>query len=757
MDQTTDKSLDGYQEWLGIPLGPRPPNHYVLLGLELFESDVEVIRRNANDRVKIVRPRCLKHRDLGTTILNEIAKAVVCLTDLESKAVYDATLRKGDSHAEQPAAPEAIDRGQTARFATIDEKNILELLEPGDGHLRYATSSEPSDGYCKWLGIPSGPRPPNHYVLLGIDLYESDEQIIRTAADDRMRLVQSQSVEHLELGKKILIEITTAKKCLTNLDDKAAYDWMLRNSRTISRDDEASVSKVAADEASYAAYAVCCAAIARTLQRWRRGFAAQSPVVQITIVCAALVGGLCVIAGGLWDCSRRHTSDSPIVASVGLDTLSTDHKPGRTATQPGDVLKQKSAESGWLSIETDNELRTLSGQEVRLSVKCRCPSIGGRPSARIDWGDGAPTNDQPIPVATIQRPDSLLESAGLLLVKHKYAKSGQYLVRITVTADRAAPAERTLMATVSNVQMKLDVNGDQHVAEGEEVRVTAMCRHSGQTDRPLITIDWGDNSHEDCPRIKEPDFKTVDVHTITSQHLYQRPGRYQVIVTATGSDGGSVTASLRVHVAQGVPMIIENVDLTKGSGTKEYRVSARVRHRGGVDKLTAKITWGDGTQAKCEVTGSDGTIACEEGMISAAHKYASNGSYRVIVDVSDGKASVTQTRYVLVAGELRGDRIASPPRHVAGPQPTHSLGGRTNRSSVHTPSTHNKKKLQFFAVAWLKDGKVVNFKIVHGTREEAVIAMNHLAIGEKHGGKLYISPRGRSSKAEAEEDLEDKR
>ncbi|MCH8046291.1 MAG: hypothetical protein IID44_21495, partial [Planctomycetes bacterium] len=41
--------FDPYHSWLGIPPRHQPPNHYRLLGVQAFESDVEVIA-NAADR-----------------------------------------------------------------------------------------------------------------------------------------------------------------------------------------------------------------------------------------------------------------------------------------------------------------------------------------------------------------------------------------------------------------------------------------------------------------------------------------------------------------------------------------------------------------------------------------------------------------------------------------------------------------------------------------------------------------------------------
>lgn len=39
------------------------------------------------------------------------------------------------------------------------------------------------DPYRKWLGIVPKDQPPNHYRLLGIELFESDPDVIEGAAD----------------------------------------------------------------------------------------------------------------------------------------------------------------------------------------------------------------------------------------------------------------------------------------------------------------------------------------------------------------------------------------------------------------------------------------------------------------------------------------------------------------------------------------------------------------------------------------------
>jgi len=46
------------------------------------------------------------------------------------------------------------------------------------------------DPYHKWLGIPLAEQPPNHYRLLGVAVFESDGDVIESAADRQMAYVR---------------------------------------------------------------------------------------------------------------------------------------------------------------------------------------------------------------------------------------------------------------------------------------------------------------------------------------------------------------------------------------------------------------------------------------------------------------------------------------------------------------------------------------------------------------------------------------
>ena len=89
-----DPNFDPYYKWLGIPPKDQPPNHYRLLGLELFESDQDVIESAAVKQISYVRSFAIgPQSEHSQLILNELSVARVTLLNVKSKQVYDLKLR----------------------------------------------------------------------------------------------------------------------------------------------------------------------------------------------------------------------------------------------------------------------------------------------------------------------------------------------------------------------------------------------------------------------------------------------------------------------------------------------------------------------------------------------------------------------------------------------------------------------------------------------------------------------------------------
>lgn len=81
------------------------------------------------------------------------------------------------------------------------------------------------DPYYQWLAIPKDTRPPNHYQLLGLQMFEANALVIENAADSRMRHLSSYAIgRHAAISQRLMTEISAARVCLCDATKKAAYD-----------------------------------------------------------------------------------------------------------------------------------------------------------------------------------------------------------------------------------------------------------------------------------------------------------------------------------------------------------------------------------------------------------------------------------------------------------------------------------------------------------------------------------------------------
>ena len=85
------------------------------------------------------------------------------------------------------------------------------------------------DPYYHWLGIPPREQPPNHYRLLGIELFEPNDDVISFAADRQMAHLRSfQNSKQSADSQRLLNEVSAARVCLLSSERRAAYDAELR-------------------------------------------------------------------------------------------------------------------------------------------------------------------------------------------------------------------------------------------------------------------------------------------------------------------------------------------------------------------------------------------------------------------------------------------------------------------------------------------------------------------------------------------------
>lgn len=121
-------ALDVYKDWLGIPEGDRPPHHYDLLRLVQFEDDEEKVRGNYKKLNAHVRKYAAgKYSVESQELLNELAKAMLCLTDPERKREYDESLGR-EFDDDQGTGAQSVEE-ILVELGHIDQSQASELVE----------------------------------------------------------------------------------------------------------------------------------------------------------------------------------------------------------------------------------------------------------------------------------------------------------------------------------------------------------------------------------------------------------------------------------------------------------------------------------------------------------------------------------------------------------------------------------------------------------------------------------------------------
>lgn len=89
-------AADFYTQWLLIPPGLRPPNHYLLLGLPPFSASAREIEEAANRQLERLDRYALHPdaamREACQQMMNDVARARMVLAAPEKRAAYDAQL-----------------------------------------------------------------------------------------------------------------------------------------------------------------------------------------------------------------------------------------------------------------------------------------------------------------------------------------------------------------------------------------------------------------------------------------------------------------------------------------------------------------------------------------------------------------------------------------------------------------------------------------------------------------------------------------
>ena len=85
------------------------------------------------------------------------------------------------------------------------------------------------DPYHSWLGIPPYEQPATLYRLLGVNPYESDPDVIESAADRQISYVRGFLGQQFgELAVQLLVELNNARLTLSDRRRREAYDQVIK-------------------------------------------------------------------------------------------------------------------------------------------------------------------------------------------------------------------------------------------------------------------------------------------------------------------------------------------------------------------------------------------------------------------------------------------------------------------------------------------------------------------------------------------------
>jgi len=204
--------------------------------------------------------------------------------------------------------------------------------------------SDGFDPYYTWLGIPPHQQPANHYRLLGISPFESNEEVISNAADRLMLHLRAfQSGRRSKDSQQLLNEISAARVCLLNPEQKAAYDRELRAAEpeVEAPPVEAMLPPMVSDVPKVSISPAPPGHVVRSSRSGRRQGAKSKPLSSAGVWLAIAGGALFVLAAGLALVVATRNPDQPIAQAPAQSRSNDVPQPSPSTPTPSSEIPSR--------------------------------------------------------------------------------------------------------------------------------------------------------------------------------------------------------------------------------------------------------------------------------------------------------------------------------------------------------------------------------------------------------------------------------
>jgi CSLREA domain-containing protein len=301
----------------------------------------------------------------------------------------------------------------------------------------------------------------------------------------------------------------------------------------------------------------------------------------------------------------------------------------------------------------------------------------------VNWGDGTPAQ-----VFTYAAGTTAFSEA------HQYPDDNptataldNYTINLTLADGSGGSDIDSVVVTVNNLAPALSdiLVSPATITTGDSTTLSGNISDPGTQDQHTVVINWGDGSPATILNL------AAGISAFNANHQYNSSGNFNIGITATDDDTGSVAGGtiVTVNTVPNSPPVLSNVVVTSPINENGIAtLTGNISDPNAADTLSLMVNWGDGSAPQFF------NFSANSASFSPTHRYRDDNptatpfdNYTINLTVSDsnggGTAGIAVVRVNNLAPVL-SNILVSPATVTAGSSPT--LSGIV--TDVGTLDTH---------------------------------------------------------------------